>query len=109
MLGRTPKSFIRKQKAAIEIITYGVEFYAIRDAVEQVQSVIYMLPCLGVKVKYATLLCGDNRGVIQNSTILDSILKKKHVDISYHRKNSQPQRVLFVQSRYQEKTTHTIF
>ena len=34
MLGRTPKSFIRKQKAAIEIITYGVEFYAIRDAVE---------------------------------------------------------------------------
>ena len=48
-------------------------------AVEEVQAVRYMLPCLGVKVKHLSIICGDNLGVIQNCTISDSLLKKKHV------------------------------
>ena len=56
-----------------------------RTAVEEVQSIRYMLRCLGVKVSYSSLLCGDNLGVIQNSTISDSLLKKKHIAISYHK------------------------
>ena len=55
-----------------------------RTSVEEVQSVRYMLRCLGVKVKHASLICGDNKGVIQNVTIPDSVLKKKHVSIAYH-------------------------
>ena len=43
-----------------------------------------MLRCLGVKVKHVTLICGDNKGVIQNCTIPDILLNKKHVVISYH-------------------------
>ena len=35
-----------------------------------------MLRCLGVKVKHVALICGDNKDVIQNCTILDSLLKK---------------------------------
>jgi hypothetical protein len=56
-----------------------------RTAVEEVQSVRYMLRCLGVKVDTASLICGDNKGVVQNSTIPDSLLKKKHVAIAYHK------------------------
>ena len=41
--------------------------------------------CLGVKVEIASLPCGDNLGVIQNSTIKSSLPKKKHVAISYHK------------------------
>ena len=41
--------------------------------------------CLGVNVETASLLCGDNMGVIHNSTIKSSLLKKKHVAISYHK------------------------
>jgi len=37
-----------------------------RTAVEEVQAVRYMLRCLGVKVKHASLICGDNMGGIQN-------------------------------------------
>jgi hypothetical protein len=40
---------------------------------------------LDVKVKHATLICGDNKGVIQKSTIPDSLSKKKHVAIAYHK------------------------
>ena len=48
-------------------------------------AVRYMLRCLGVKVESATPLFGDNMGVILNATVKDSLLKKKHVAISYHK------------------------
>ena len=35
-------------------------------------------------MKHASLIYGDNKGVIQNCTIQDSLLKKKHVAIAYH-------------------------
>jgi hypothetical protein len=44
-----------------------------------------MLRCLGVKVERSSYVFGDNLGVIQNTTIKDSLLKKKHVAISFHR------------------------
>ena len=56
-----------------------------RTAVEEVHSVRYMLRCLGVKVNTALLVCGDNLGVIQNCSIANSLLKKKHVAIAYHK------------------------
>ena len=57
-----------------------------RTEIEEVQSVRYMLHCLGFKEKYASLICGYKRGVIQNSNILDSLLKSKYFDITYQRK-----------------------
>ena len=44
-----------------------------------------MMRCLGVKVEHSSILCGDNLGVVQNATMKDSLLKKKHVAISYHK------------------------
>ena len=40
---------------------------------------------MGVKVEHASYVFGDNLGVIQNVTIKESLLKKKHVAISYHK------------------------
>ena len=85
LVGRTPVYFMSKRQGAIETSTYGAEFCAMRTAVEEVQSVRYMLRCLGVKVKHASLVCGDNKGVVQNCTIPESLLKKKHVAIAYHK------------------------
>ena len=85
LVGRTPVYFISKRQGAIATRTYGAEFYAMRTAVEEVQAVRYMLRCLGVKVKHSTLICGDNKGVILNCTMSDSLLKKKHVAIAYHK------------------------
>ena len=44
-----------------------------------------MLRCLGVKVSSPTAVIGDNAAVIINATIPESLLKKKHVAISYHK------------------------
>ena len=85
LLGRTPVYFMSKRQGAIETSTYGAEFCAMRTAVEEVQSVRYMLRCLGVRVRYASFILGDNKGVIQNCSISDSLLKKKHVAIAYHK------------------------
>ena len=84
LLGRTPVFFSSKRQGAIATSTYGAEFCAMRSAVEEVQAVRYMLRCLGVKVRHASLICGDNMGVIQNCTLPDSLLKKKHVAIAFH-------------------------
>ena len=56
-----------------------------RHAVEKVVVLRYMLRCLGVNVDTASAVYGDNLGVIQNANINDSLLKKKHVAISYHK------------------------
>ena len=67
----------------METSNYSAEFMAMRHAVEEVVSLRYMLRCLGLNVDTASAVYGDNLGVIQNVTIWDSLLNKKHVAISY--------------------------
>ena len=43
-----------------------------------------MLRSFFVPIKGETSLCGDNLGIIISCTNLDSELKKKHMEISYH-------------------------
>ena len=81
LVGPTPIYFLSKCQGAITTSTYGAEFCSMKTAVEHVQSVRYMLRCLG----HASLVCGDNRGVILNCTVPDSHLKKKHVAIAYQK------------------------
>jgi hypothetical protein len=40
---------------------------------------------MGMKVEHASYAFGDKHGVIQDVTIKDSLLKKKHVAIPYHK------------------------
>ena len=56
-----------------------------RHALEEVVALRYMLICLGVNVDTASEVYGENLGIIQNATIKDSLLKKKHIVISYHK------------------------
>jgi hypothetical protein len=52
-----------------------------------------------VKVEHASYVFGDNLGLIQNVTIKDSLLKKKHVAISYHKTRKQQPPVLRIPLR----------
>ena len=84
-VGRTPIFYSSKRQGAIETSTYSAEFCALKQATEEAISVRYMLRCLGVTVTRPTRIFGDNNGVIQNATLKDSLLKKKHTAINYHR------------------------
>ena len=101
MVGITPALFMSKRQGEIKISMYIVKFCAMKTTVEEVPSVIYMLRCLGVKVKYYVFLCGDNRGVIHNITNSDILLKIKHVAIAYHRTIESSKVGVFIPSRSQ--------
>jgi len=83
-VGSTLVSWTSKRQGCIASSTYCAEFIVMRTAVEEAISIRYMLRSLGIPVEEPTSLIGDNLGVIQNASIPDSDLKKKHVAISYH-------------------------
>ena len=84
-LGRTPVYWSSKRQGAIEVSTYGAEFCAMQTAVEETIAIRYSLQAMGVKVESAFYLFGDNLGVVLNATVQDSLLKKKHVALSFHK------------------------
>jgi regulator of RNase E activity RraA len=116
-VGRTPVVYSSKRQGAIETSTYGAEFCAMKNGVEELIALRYMLRCLGVSVEHASILYGDNQGVIQNATIAESLLKKKHVAIAYHktresrtiRQENQRRQGLHTQSRRAALTTLQTF
>ena len=66
-LGRTPAFYLSNRQGAIETSTYGAKFCAMKTGAKETIAMRYMMRCLGVNVETASLLCGDNMGVIQNS------------------------------------------
>ena len=84
-VGSTPISWTIKRQGTIKSSSYSAEFCAGRVASEEAIAIRYMLRSLGVPVRGATALCGDNLGMIMSSTNPDSVLKKKHVAISFHK------------------------
>ena len=84
-VGLTPISWTSKRQGTIESSSYSAEFCAGRVASKEAIAIPYMLRSLGVPVRGATALCGDNLVMIMSSTNPDSELKKKHVAISFHK------------------------
>lgn len=84
MVGRTPVIWKSKRQGAVATSTYGAEFSAMRLATEEAHTIRYMLRSLGIRVEKPTRVYGDNLGVIQNATMPEGTLKKKHVALSYH-------------------------
>ena len=74
-----------RRQATVETLTFGSEFVASRTAVEQIMDNRLMLRYLGVPLKGATHLFGDNQSVVVNATVPHSQLKKRHVALLYHR------------------------
>ena len=83
-VGSTPVSWQSRRQGAVASSTYDAEFAAMRAAVEETKSLRYMPRCLGIPLEGPSYLYGDNLGVIQNASIPEADLKKKHVAISYH-------------------------
>ena len=84
-VGSTRISWTSKRQGTIKSSSYSAELCAGIVASEEAIALRYMLRSLGVPVIGDTALCGDNLGMIISSTNPDSELKKKHVDISYHK------------------------
>jgi hypothetical protein len=82
MLNNTPIRWVSKRQKTVETSNYGSELVASRIATE---LIIEMLRSWRVSLDGPALILGDNMSVVLDTTVLSSVLKKKHNAIAYHR------------------------
>ena len=85
LLNQTPSSWFSSRQGQVETATYGSEFMAARQAVEQIIDIRYTLRMFGVPLDGPAWLLGDNQAVINSTTIPHSSLSKCWNALSYHR------------------------
>ena len=84
-LNSTPIKWYSKRQNCIETSTYGSEMVAGRIAVDLAVELRYNLRMLGAPVKGTTILFGDNKSMVTNSSLPHSILKRRVSANNYHR------------------------
>ena len=83
-LNSAPIYWHSKKQTTIETSSFGSEFMAMKHCTEYVRGLRYKLRMMGIACDLPTLIYGDNQSVLSNTTIPDSVLKKKSNSIAYH-------------------------
>ena len=73
-----------KKQTSIESSTFGSEFIAMKQCCEYLRGLRYKLRMMGIPCEGPAYIFGGNQSVMANTTIPDSILKKKSQSIAYH-------------------------
>jgi histone deacetylase 1/2 len=84
IINSTIIDWFSKKQATVESATYGSEFMAARQAVQQIMDLRLTLRYMGVPLDGPAWLFGDNMSVIKSGTIPASTLNKRHNALSYH-------------------------
>ena len=81
----SPVTWYSKRQNTVEASTFGSEFVAMKTAIEQIESLRYKLRMMGIPLPHSASIFCDNESVFKSSTFPESVLKKKHNSIAYHR------------------------
>ena len=81
---RAPILWHSKKQTSIETSSFGSEFAAMKTAVELSEGLRYKLRMMGVPIDGPIHVKADNLSVVKNSSIPESVLKKKSNSIAYH-------------------------
>ena len=73
-----------KKQNSVESSSFGSEFIAMKQCCEYVCGLRYKLRMMGISCDDPMFIYGDNQSVLVNTTIPDSMLKKKSQSIAYH-------------------------
>ena len=73
-----------KKQTSVESLSFGSEFIAMKQCCEYIRGLRYKLRMMGISCDDPTFIYGDNQSVLANTTVPDSMLKKKSQSISYH-------------------------
>lgn len=85
LINQTPIDWFSKKQATVETATYGSEFVAARTCVEQIIDLRNVIRYLGVPIHSKSYVFGDNKSVVNSSSIPHSKLHKRHTALSFHR------------------------
>ena len=84
-VNRAPILWYSKRQNTVESSTFGSEFVAMRIAIEMIEGLRYKLRMMGILIDGPCNVFCDNNAVVINSRSPESMLKKKHAAINYHR------------------------
>jgi hypothetical protein len=84
-VNRAPILWFSKRQATVESSTFGSESVAMRQAVDMIEGLRYKLRMMGVPIDGATKVYCDNEAVVKATSRPESVLKKKHNAVNYHR------------------------
>jgi hypothetical protein len=68
----------------VEAATFGSEMVALRICKELIVAMHYKLRMFGVPIEGPANVFCDNRGVVKNTSMPESMLMKKHNAVNYH-------------------------
>ena len=72
-----------KKQTSCETSSFGIEFCAMKQATEYVKGFCSKLRMMGIPVEDLTFIFGNNQSVLANTTMPQSMLKKKTQSIAY--------------------------
>ena len=81
---RSPIAWKSVKQLSVETSSFGSEFTALKTALEMSIGLRYKLRMMGVPIDGPIYMRGDNLSVITNSSVPESVLKKKSHSIAYH-------------------------
>ena len=74
-----------KRQTTVETAVFGSEYIAGKIGVDLVDGLLYKLEMFGIPLEEKVNMFIDNESMFKNSTIPESVNKKRHTSISYHR------------------------
>jgi len=83
-VNKAPIIWFSKKQNSIETSSFGSEFMALKTGVEVLEGLIYKLQMMGVPIEGYCHTCVDNMSVVNNTSLPESVLKKKSNSIAYH-------------------------
>jgi hypothetical protein len=84
LLSKISLDWYSKKQATIETATYGFEFVAACTCVDQIVDLRTTLCYLSVPLRDKSYVFGDNKTVMDSSTIPHAKLHKRHIALSFH-------------------------
>jgi len=83
-VNKAPIIWYSKKQNSIETSSFGSKFMALKTGVELLEGLIYNLQMMGVPAEGYCHTCVDNMSVVNNTSIPESVLKKKSNSIVYN-------------------------
>ena len=84
-VNRAPIYWYSKKQNTVESSTFGSEMVAMKQAVEIIEGLRYKVRMMGFPLEGPCNVLCDNNAVVQNTSRPESMLKKKHLSVAYHR------------------------
>ena len=84
-INNTSMKWYSKRQNTVESSTYGAELVALRIATDIIIEFRYKLQMMGIPLSGPSVVLCDNQGVVLNTSLPSSFLKKMHNAIAYHR------------------------